>query len=96
MLQKGLRPPKQFRLRRRPLQLSARHLLPRPLLLLLPLLQPNLLPLLQLNQLPLLQRNLLFLWSRRHLLLPRQAEQQRVLFAAQLVVSGWEPGTSSG
>lgn len=96
MLQKGLRPPKQFRLRRRPLRLSACHPLPRPLLLLLPLLQPNLLPLLQLNQLPLLQRNLLFLWSRRHLLLPRQAEQQRVLFAAQLVVSGWEPGTSSG
>lgn len=77
MLQKGLRPPKQFRLRRRPL-----HLLPQPQLP-----QPPL---------PLFQRNLLFLWSRRHLLLPRQAEQQRVLFAAQLVVSGWEPGTSSG
>ena len=94
MLQKGLRPPKQFPLRRRPLRLSARHLLPRPLLLLLSLLQPNLLNLLLL--LPLLQRNLLLLWSRRHLLLPRQAEQQRVLFAAQLVVSGWEPGKSSG
>ena len=88
MLQQGLRPPKQLQLRRRPLLLSARHLLPRPLLLQLPLLQPNLLPQ--------LQRNLLFLWSRQHLLLRRRAEQQGILFVAQLVVSGWEPGTSSG
>ena len=97
MLQKGLRPPKQFRLRRRPLQLSARHLLPQPPLPQPPLPQPPL-PLfpLPLFPLPLFRRNLLFLLSRRHLLLPRQAEQQRVLFAAQLVVSGWEPGTSSG